>query len=189
MAGNDGLTLNTPRYLSDQLWNKVLLNSLNSIDQAPGRDVLTNYSGHIHNWKNNNNSSLTMSYGTPQGRVPNSNPLVGTQFAQTDMLNFHRQLTYQIDNPRNSNKHALTLNTVNITYNEEALWTQTGYFRYQTKAVRYIEWFVHLQRVMRLLMRDQLTWVNDPIVHKNNAISKNVTEFYSNDKFSISDFE
>ena len=115
MAGNDGLTLNTTKYLSDQLWNKVLLNSLNSLDPPDTRDTETNYSHHLYNWKNNNNSSLTMSYGTPQGRVPNSNPLVSTQFAHDDMLNFHRQITYQIDNnPINSNKHTLRLKRIDI---------------------------------------------------------------------------
>ena len=70
-----------------------------------------------------------------------------------------------------------------------SVWHNCGYVRYQTIIVRYIEWFVHLQRVMRLLMRDQLTWVNDPIVHKSNALSNEITEYDSNNKFEMSDFE
>lgn len=186
MAGNDGLTLNTPKYLSDQLWNKVLLNSLNTIEH--NRPAAINRAQQSDRRTNANNASLTMSMGTSRGSI-NGNPLIGTGFRQTDILNFHNQITYQSNNPANSNKHTLTLKKVNIDNDMIAHWTQTGYFRYQTKAVRYIEWFVHLQRVMRLLMRDQLTWVNDPIVHNTNAISKNVTEFYSNDKFNIDDFQ
>lgn len=186
MAGNDGLTLNTPKYLSDQLWNKVLLNSLNTIEN--NRHATINRAQQNNRWQNANNASLTMSMGTARGSI-NGEPLIGTDLRQTDILNFHKQITYQSNNPANSNKHTLTLKKVNIDKGMIARWTQTGYFRYQTKAVRYIEWFVHLQRVMRLLMRDQLTWVNDPIVHNTNAISKNVTEFYSNDKFNIDDFQ
>ena len=68
-------------------------------------------------------------------------------------------------------------------------WNKEGYTRYQTKIVRYIEWFIHLQRVMRLLMRDQLQWVNDPIVHQSNALAEEITEFKGNNTFEVKDFE
>jgi hypothetical protein len=42
---------------------------------------------------------------------------------------------------------------------------------------------------MRLLMRDQLTWMSDPIVHKSDALHESVTEYESNRKYRIEDFE
>ena len=138
-----------------------------------------------------NNVSLTMSYNTPRGFIDS---IIDPYFPDkrhfnNEIINFQSELTYQVANQSGGHKHELNVKKVNIDSKEAAKWTQMGYSRYNTVIVRYIEWFVHLQRVMRLLMRDQLSWVNDPIVHKSNAINQATTEFYSNDKFEISDFE
>ena len=73
-----------------------------------------------------------------------------------------------------NNKHTTDIiKAVDVDTNEGIVnkWHLIGYNRYHTVTVRYIEWFIHIQRVMRLLMRDQLNWVNDPIVHKSNALN------------------
>jgi hypothetical protein len=122
-----------------------------------------------------------------------------------DILNLgYTEMTY-MDNtvPTNSNRHKTNnVKSVNLTTIPAGVnvagaaiasmvgyWHQTGFHRYQTSLVRYIEWFVHLQRVMRLLMRDQLTWMSDPIVHKSDALHESVTEYESNRKYRIEDFE
>jgi hypothetical protein len=65
-----------------------------------------------------------------------------------------------------------------------------GYLRYNSKFVRWTEWFVHLQRVARILMRNQLEWMQDPVVLKHDALSENVTEYRSDNKgFQLDDFE
>ena len=181
MAGFDGLTLNTPKYLSDQLWNKVLLNSLHTIEGDRGNQQDTPVPTY-----NNNNNALSLSFGIPRGSTRPEFLLDGYRGDDNIFLNHHDQITYQLPKNRSDNKHSLNLEKAD---GNAVKMTKTGYIRYQTIAVRYIEWFVHLQRVMRLLMRDQLTWVNDPIVHKSNAINSQVTEFYSNDKFDVSEFE
>ena len=189
MAGNDSISLNKPKYLSDQLWNKVLLNSLykNTIIQPP--NIANQGMQFIDMGVSGSNLARTMQLGHTRKANPQYNePIDGA--ANGVLLNHgFEEITY-VSNVGNTNKHSLTIVDVplpNIATKRD--WHNNGYARYQTILVRYIEWFVHLQRVMRLLMRDQLTWVNDPIVHKSNALSNEVTEYESNNKFKMSDFE
>jgi hypothetical protein len=71
-----------------------------------------------------------------------------------------------------------TIVPANVAINVEDV-SYEGYLRYNSKLVGFIEWFAHLQRVLRMLMRNQLEWVQDPVVHDNDAIAEEVTEFKS----------
>jgi len=177
MAGNESLTLNRPKYLSDQLWNKVLLNSMFNSD--PNRSNPPNF---VHNISND---QRTMLMGHPQiDTVKEPLDLKGP--ADNMRYGFDKiTILGKVDNRKN--KHKTNVKVIEV--DEPKKWQVEGYNRYHTTIVRYIEWFVHLQRVMRLLMRDQLSWVNDPIVHKSNVINEQVTEYDSNRKFELSDFE
>ncbi len=65
-----------------------------------------------------------------------------------------------------------------------------GYLRYNTKLIRWTEWFVHLQRITRILMRNQLEWVQDPVVMRHDALSESVTDYgHDHRGFSLDDFE
>lgn len=178
MAGAEGLTLNKPKYLSDQLWNKVLLNSLYPKRNDQRFNVVGTWS------KDGTQMARTMEMGKHQDRNFNE-PLDGFNLGNKKLLNYgYNEMTY-LGNI--SDKHKTNVKSVNGASVPE--WHKIGYDRYHTTIVRYVEWFVHLQRVMRLLMRDQLSWVNDPIVHKSNVINEQVTEYDSNRKFELSDFE
>jgi hypothetical protein len=194
MAGNDSLSLNRPKYLSDQLWNKVLLNSLYSNAGVTGLDAVPNID-RINVGNKGSNTSRTMQIGHMTRSAALAEPLDAVG-AITEPVNFgFEQITYISNNAAAPmNKHDFTPVSVGFAAGAAgvaamSVWHNCGYARYQTIIVRYIEWFVHLQRVMRLLMRDQLTWVNDPIVHKSNALSNEITEYESNNKFEMSDFE
>ena len=192
MAGNDSLSLNRPKYLSDQLWNKVLLNSLYSNSANPSVQLGVGVSGmnNVDLRVPGSSLSRTMQLGHTKSNGVGNEPIDNPANQINRTLNFgYDRITY-VSNVGNPNKHSL--NVIPVTINGPATvltWHTCGYNRYQTIIVRYIEWFVHLQRVMRLLMRDQLTWVNDPIVHKSNALSNEITEYDSNNKFEMSDFE
>ena len=191
MCGNDGLSLNKPKYLSDQLWNKVLLNSLHSRNVNSVNSTY-NYATNPVNFKNIIQAAGTKNRGSPFLDI---NKSVGFNANNNLRLNYSDEITYQKSkdtDDKTNHKHGLnTVTVLSMDKNDPKItqWTQMGYQRYQTVIVRYIEWFVHLQRVMRLLMRDQLSWVNDPIVHGNNAINESVTEYDSNNKFELADFE
>ena len=64
-----------------------------------------------------------------------------------------------------------------------------GYDRYNTVAVRYIEWFCHIQRIMRQLMADKLTWVSDKVVHNLDVLDKSITENESNKPLALNEFD
>ena len=195
MAGNDSLTLNRPKYLSDQLWNKVLLNSLygdaseakksTTIGLVPNDRLSVGHLG--------SQLARTMHMGEKQGlKINNGKESIDTPTDPvTYSLDFgNAKMTYEDSSNKSkpkSNKHSINVETAGSL--DAKICNGIGYERYQTIIVRYIEWFVHLQRVMRLLMRDQLTWVNDPIVHQSNALNDQITEYASNNKFDISDFE
>ena len=136
MIGNDGLELNRPKYLSDQLWGKVLLmEEIGTLRQ-------------LHNASRQNRGHINSSHLS-----------------------------------KSNNKHKFVRKVVSTK------WGKIGKERYKTYIVRYMEWFVHLQRYMRYIMRNQLAWVSDPIAHKNNAISESITEYEGNRIFNLQEFE
>ena len=158
MAGNDGLHLNTPKYLSDQLWNKVLLQSLHQESPLPPVAGVTGPS-----------NALTKMMGWSQ---------------PTDYPDNSTTRTYHEMGDRKQYPHEIKVNKVTV-FNAE----KRGLKRYDSYLVRYIQWFVNIQRSMRLFMRNQLEWVSDPIVHRSDALSKSVTEYESNAKFDMGDYE
>ena len=156
MNGTTSSGLNRPKYLSDQLWNKVLLNSLYDSDDAlrsPSKYAVFD-------------AVEIMDDAEPF--------MVGYNNAAQPQLS--TSLSYI-----NSTGAITTHNNTTLSYE--------GFRRYQSKLVRWSEWFVQLQRVVRLLMRSQLEWVQDPVVQGSDAISEDVTEYKKNGVFSIGDYE
>jgi len=65
-----------------------------------------------------------------------------------------------------------------------------GYLRYNTRLVRWIEWICNVQRVVRILMRQNLEWVQDPVVNEHDVLAEGTTEFGSdNIGYTLQDFE
>ena len=112
-----------PKYLSDQLWGKLLLKSIDG----------------NHDSKTSTKPVKYIDMTSPKGR-----PKLGAT----------RPATY-------------------ITVSEMSGMNH----RYGTVVVRYIEWFVHIQRLMRMMMREQLEWIDDPVVHRSEMLATEITEF------------
>lgn len=164
MSGSTSLGLNRPKYLSDQLWNKVLLNAVYD-NQAELTD--------------RPKYALIPPLGVPAGipgLVDNDEPfVVGYITAATPVSN---SLSY--------------IDKYNVLQMLPAAGRDIGYqgfIRYQSKLIRWTEWFVQLQRIVRLLMRSQLDWIQDPVVQGSDAISADVTEYKKNNVFSVGDYE
>ena len=161
MAGNTSLSLNKPKYLSDQLWNKVLLNSL----------YLSRY------------NSLPLDNLNEARRVSTALNVRSTTFPisngdiDEDKHNL-KGLSFIRNNKVESIEFLATEDLRNI-----------GYDRYNTNLVRWLEMFVQSQRIVRLFMRNQLEWVQDPVVHGTVSISEDVTEYKNNNVFKLEDFE
>ena len=85
---------------------------------------------------------------------------------------------------KNGEEHTITLAN-NADYCHLGI---EGYIRYNSKLVRWQEWFCQLQRVNRHLMRKQLSWVQQPVVNKSDAVAEEVTEYQNNNVFNADDF-
>lgn len=65
-----------------------------------------------------------------------------------------------------------------------------GFLRYNTRLVRWIEWTVHVQRLIRIMLRNQLEIVQDPVISSIDVLSEDATEYRSDNKgYSLADFE
>jgi hypothetical protein len=222
MAGNTSLVLNKPKFLSDQLWNKVLVNNLydNRFDEA--QLALPNRSDERRDLNEARRLNMIKSvdvdldayhlpgnnYGMRNRSVIYNNNLVinETQEPISRGVNIRRDVSGAAD-PNQERRHNIlnTLTYMKMEKNRSQLETipidgvlnsnrlqfmgTEGFLRYQSKIVRWHEWFVQLQRILRLIMRQQLEWVKDPIVHSHDAIAEEVTEYNNNRAFTIEDFE
>jgi hypothetical protein len=170
MVGKTSLTLNKPKYLSDQLWNKVLLQNV--------------YYQQLYDDEMN-----------PQVQV------------QRDLNDARRTHPLRINQEMNAYNRRFSNREANNENNDATLYYMTksgelknvdvnnlnnrseGYNRYNSKLVRWLEWFVQTQRVVRLLMRDQLSWIGDVVVRDNDAIDEKVTEYENNNVFDLDEFQ
>lgn len=150
-----------PKYLSDQLWNKVLLNSI-----YPNQAALDNPMPF-----KNGGIGLIIAIGQ---ELLDRGGINGVR------QNLSQALTYLKDK---------AVTTPNPAPQYLAQLSTEGYLRYNSKLVRYTEWFIQLQRIVRLLMRKQLEWVQDPVVQGNEAISEEVTEYKGVNTFNLADYE
>ena len=108
----------------------------------------------------------------------------------TDDSEFAKALAFNYDNMKLTYVKQVTGHQIKLgDVGDNPKWIITGYHRYNTYIVRYIEWFAHLQRAIRLMMRQNLTNVSDAIVHKQNALDERVTEYEGNNKFDMSAFD
>jgi hypothetical protein len=165
MNGTDTTKLGRPKYLSDQLWNKVLINTLYENDgnfAKPNYDII--------------NADMRRFPGVPtqQAIQYSVNPTIMPALAVSNTLTY-----YNRDNVTQVNVGG---NLVDYAYK--------GFLRYNSKLVRYLEWFTQLQRISRYIMRDELEWVQDPVVQGSDALAEEVTEFRNNnDVFSLEEYE
>lgn len=210
MAGSTGWPLNRPKYLSDQLWNKVLLNVIYRNNEkfdyfgAPKPGSIDQPNNGMTNYHEDTllQQARHMGFNNFIGKKFNvaNEPLVTTLFP-TDPADY----AFNADNQPHtyvksvkgsrmsietvlSNPHPI-LGRIATNKQMSVDWLEEGYNRYNTYFIRYIEWFVHLHRTIRLLMRENLSGVSDVIVHQKDALDEDVTDYRNNNKFTITDFE
>ena len=200
MRGNMSHGLGRPKYLSDQLWNKVLINNtfndyfeIGIPNISQNRELNASVRSSILDVVASRNmrqrQRLVSLNGLLYSNTDNAEPLlygININRDSTGMINqdISRTIGYMNSNGDRNLVFAApgASNTIQKICYE-------GYLRYNSRLVRWLEWMVNLQRIMRLLMRNQLEWVGDVIVESNDAISEEVTEYKNNSMFNISDFE
>jgi hypothetical protein len=164
MMGSTGLNIGRPKYLSDQLWGKVLLQDM--FPNGDGDPEMFDEAGPAH--------ELSLLKGYNEG-VDNPDPWRTPK------------LSYQAKNgPRNSRSN---IATIDLDPDDVASMGRIGYIRYNTHIVRNQEWITNLQLYVRYLMREALKWVDTPVVTGHNVLSQKVTSYHSNEGYSPEDFQ
>ncbi len=65
---------------------------------------------------------------------------------------------------------------------------ELGKMRFDTKLVRNLTWLVNLQRIMRVIMVNHLSYLNTPVIKGLKIANPKVTEFEANEKFDEDDY-
>jgi hypothetical protein len=65
---------------------------------------------------------------------------------------------------------------------------ELGKARFDTKLVRNLTWLVQLQRIMRVVLINHLSWLNTPVVRGLKIADPNVTEYDGNAQYDSKDF-
>lgn len=146
MVNGDSILGGRPKYLSDQLWNKVLLGSTYGMDNANGINSTDEAGPRVFE---------------SQLRIPNVT---------------RGKLKYLQDGK------------IVSTSIESGDVESTGHKRHETRIVRNMEWFINIQRMLRLLMRERLRGSNNVVASAHKMLNNNFTEFRGNDKYSPKQF-
>jgi hypothetical protein len=153
MAGDTKLDLGRPKYLSDQLWNKTLLNT-------------------VYYYKDQDESGPKAESAMHRGiKDPNTkaNLITATKNLFDDETEYVEGLVLGYIDSDKIFKQA-------IKVDKKAL-VKLGLERYNTVLVRNLDYITNIQRIMRLIMRDQLRDLAKPIITGQKAINRNLTEF------------
>ena len=174
--GNDDMKLGRPRYLSDQLWHKNFLTS--SVQLADNQD--DGRAGFI------NVPALGQEAGPAgaeaarfytRGIPPGVNDIgINTQAVDTEGLKI-------LENGKWKVATATPMPPNDVLYCAEL-----GKLRFDTRLARNLTWFVHLQRIIRVVLTNHLSWVNSPVVRGLKIANSSVTEFNANQQFDDNDY-
>lgn len=205
MTGNTSLSLGRPKFLSDQLWNKVLFQSTfnnqwdndnnkpNSLNNARRINILRDVINSEHEGPMKLNRLNRVVVYDDNNMVESGKDVKEFMFLgirNDDIVkpptedNITGSLLYDLSYIKNDGKEE----RIGLDLKNLYKLGLEGYFRYNSKLVRWHEWFCQLQRINRLLMRKQLEWVQQPVVSNSDAIAEEITEYKDNNVFSIDDF-
>lgn len=168
--GDDDLKLGRPKYLSDQLWHKVLLTS--SAQSGDGNELpfLRGPSAYEAMNKVNKNTLTLPHMNDSYVYTHDAHPVaeLGLRYLKNGKwVTVHEQVLN-----RNAVYH-LALN---------------GEMRYNTKIVRNLVWFTNIQRLMRVALTKHLSWINTPVVRGLKITNPDITEYENNEKYNADDF-
>lgn len=198
--GNDNLKLGRPRYLSDQLWHKVLLTSSAQYTTvgpgavvAPGvagaRPPALVYTGYqameagpqayeAQRWLEN----IQQPAHYPGVPAPHAMPNF------TAGLKYWSKVAKTWVTASNIAPVAPAGAAVDIAPNNVLYLAELGNVRFNTKLVRNLTWLVNLQRAMRAILIAHLSWIDTPVVRGLKIVDPVVTEYNSNDQFDADEY-
>lgn len=166
--GDNSLNLGTPKFLSDQLFNKILFQSVYPRGEAAydeeGGPI---YSlGRLLDAPDRNSPYL----GTANVMRSYDPDAINSQAGQSMVMSFPYR-----DNSKN--KNAFKIATVNISTRLYSALYENGYDRFNTNVVRNMFFITNLYRVLRLKLNQELVQNRSMIVSSNNLVNPSITEY------------
>jgi hypothetical protein len=174
--GNSSMELDRPKYLGDQVFNKVLFDqlyeqSVNAVQMGPHAEGATHLDMH--------NQPVIGRVNAARALVPaNPDPDV------TAAANAPEDLTYLPSNQNVvSRANYQAVQNVNVE-NIVAMLRATGLLRFDTRLVRNLIFLVNLYRVIRLKLRKDLMYDRNVILKSHSIAREDNTEHIRNDRWT-----
>jgi hypothetical protein len=164
-----GYNNHKPKYNSDQLWNKVLLQ-----DSLPG------------------DHAFLVGQTAAQGfRYPAVQSHAKVKVGHVTIGAVNKKLSYMPSKSAYGDQSldAKSIKTVDVgnAQTKNAL-AKLGLVRHDTRLVRTLAWTTSLQKMIRVLMREQLHWIDTPVVQGIDALDPRITDYGDLDAFNSQEF-
>jgi hypothetical protein len=156
MAGATRLPLGRPKFSSDQIWNKVLLNT--TYDQPHDKTVYINARSLVLD----NNLEV------------DANPYYRSAVLSSGISNLFW-------------KSGKTVNVSKLSDITAQALANLGEKRHETHMIRSVDWFVNLQRYLRMYIRKQLSVIDTPVVKSLRILNPSITEYLQNQERDVAD--
>ena len=174
MSGGMGIEgFDRPKYLSDQIWNKVALQEIHPIGHWENPDA----SGPFVAW----HRQLPI-HETGDGVVPSNEK-------HWNEVEDDRSLSYYKNNDTLWAGRGAKTELVRVPVKSKDKLQLLGVQRYDTKLVRNIVWLTQLQRIVRWYLRQALHNRSHPLVYNVDVSNEDNTEYYNNQTYDINEFE
>lgn len=198
VLGNDDMKLERPRYLSDQLYNKVLLSCIvthkNEPMNQPAREIgpmsfhmdnvyeqagadVANVGGNlvyqnIKIWNATEIPSQLIGLGGARVNELRSMPFLrSNRWVESPVID-------RLNAAHNSNDKVVHMKFLH----------EVGKCRFDTKLIRNLTWFSNLHRLMMKIVGNHLEWISTPVVEGRQIADPVITEYRGNQSFTPNDF-
>jgi hypothetical protein len=157
-AGNDGLRLGRPRYLSDQILRKVLLMGYSY--QNPSKNIL-------------------------EKTLSETSPLSSAAISSYQDLSFKTNMPSFESYKKISSTDNIKTRYIMINKPEMI---DVSFKRFDTKLVRNLVWLVNLQRIIRVMLITHLDFISTPVINNIQIANPNVTEYQGVEEYENDDY-
>lgn len=171
--GDTDAKLGRPKFISDQLWGKLLLQS-----QLPTAGV----AGIPLQENNNLREGIPAAVASMRGINNNAEPANKDDALDALYGNHTGAVDYKYVKVEDG-KHKIA--RVNISNIKTA--TDIGYLRFNTLFVRNLYFLCNIQRVMRMVMREEVAQLEAPVV--SDVLNRRITDFEGAEQRSEETFE
>lgn len=163
MIGHTDMDLGRPRFLSDQIWNKLMLKSLYDITNQPGNNV-----NPLINNEGGPSSDGFAQFDTPSVGWRN----IFSRDRDTGKNSINNKLRDTVNPPG----AAMAFNFNNNTRNSAVR-------RFDSVLVRNLVFTTNVQRMLMKLMRDEFVYLEDPVISSHNLLDARMTEYGKNNGY------